>query len=119
MQKTQSRKIAKDIKNTDYKTNDKELSYILKNEKKEFPVKTINGKMEWPKCQSVVQNLLIHFEKQIKCGDQINMEHFRRLHEIYTKQKKRDQARIRIQNLRTRKMQENNTEQQQKEKDQI
>ena len=55
--------------------------------------------MECPKCQSVVQNLLNHFEKHIKCGDQINMEHFKRLHEIHTKHKKRDQGRIRKQNL--------------------
>ena len=119
MPNTQSRNITKEIKNTDSKTNDEELCYILKNEVKEFPIKNITGKMECPKCQSVVKNLLNHFEKNIKCGDLINMEHFRRLHEIYTKQKRRDQSRIKMQNLRARKMEESKESLQNKQENKI
>ena len=66
--------------------NSHNICFKLRNRKTEFPVKEVKDKMECPICGDVVKNLQIHFEKKIKCGNKIDLDHFVVIYQIFKKQ---------------------------------
>ena len=65
--------------------NIENLSYRLKGETEQHPVKELEGKMECPFCKIAAKNLHIHLSRKRECGDKIDMDHFSSKFENYKK----------------------------------
>ena len=82
------------------------LCYKLKNKSLEYVITEVAAKFKCPICEELVKNINLHFNKNLECENKIDRLHFQTEFAEFTKQKKKEQARLRQQNSRARKINE-------------
>ena len=64
--------------------------------------------MECPSCAALVKNVQLHFTRNTKCADKIDTIHFQSIFAEFKKEKRRDNKKKNMQELRTRQKEESN-----------